>query len=144
MKDDGYALGIIVRGNYKTKGGLGYFFGPKYKVVPDEQETRLKQPSKANLIAWFGDLGIIWGNWPLIASAQPFRREEWPVPKFQRLDSLNSERGWLVEYSQDSNGLERPIRETPCDAKDLVGYPEDDVYGYKAVENVLSKLLSGK
>lgn len=142
LKDGGYALGVIVRGSYKTKGGLGYFFGPKYAEIPDEQETWLKNPSDAILIAWFGDLGIIWGKWPLIPSGRPFRREEWPVPKFRNIDPLNLNKGWLVEYRQESNGLELPIRRIYCDVKDLVGLPEDGDWGYEAIETVLTKLLS--
>ena len=142
LKTGGYALGIIVRGSYKKKGGLGYFFGPRYEEVPDERETWSKQPSDAILITWFGDLGIIWGRWPLIPSTRPFRREEWPVPKFKRIDSLNPRRGWLVEYSQDDDGRGIPIRETPCNAEDLEGLPEDGVDGYEAVENFLTHLLS--
>jgi len=141
LKDGGYALGIIVRGSYKTKGGLGYFFGPRYESVPDEQETWRKQPSDAVLIAWFGDLGIIWGNWPLIPSTRPFRREEWPVPKYRYIDPLNpNNKGWLVEYRQDTNGWELPKR-TRCNAEDLVDLPDDGTYGYEAVEIVLTNLL---
>lgn len=143
LQDGGYALGIIVRGNYKTKGGLGYFFGPRYEDIPGEQETWLKGPSDAILIAWFGDLGIIWGRWPLISSMRPFRREEWPVPKFHRIDALRPDKGWLVEYSSEAKGVgEQPIRETYCDAKELMGLPKDSLLGYGAVEIILTKLLS--
>lgn len=142
LKDGGYALGIIVRGGRKTKGGLGYFFGPRYETIPDEQETWRKQPSDAILIGWFGDLGIIWGKWPLIPSPRPFRREEWPVPQFKSIDSLNPHKGWLVEYSQENGGEAIPVRRVYCDASDLKGLPHDGVYGYEAIENVLTKLLS--
>jgi len=142
LKDGGYALGIIVRGSYKTKGGLGYFFGPRYEGIPDEQETWHKKPSDALLIAWFGDLGIIWGRWPLIPTTRPFRREEWPVPKFQSIDSLNPNKGWLVEYRQDADGWELPMRRIYCDVKDLAGLPKDGVYGSEAIEIVLTQLLS--
>jgi hypothetical protein len=142
LKDGGYALGIIVRESYQTKGGLGYFFGPRYEGIPDERETWHKQPSDAILIAWFGDLGIIWGRWPLIPSTRPFRREEWPVPKFMRIDALKPEKGWLVEYSQEIDGISLPVRETYCNASDLVGLPEDVTYGSEALEIALTKLLS--
>ncbi len=142
LRDRGYALGIIVRGSYKTRGGLGYFFGPRYEEVPGERETWLKQPEDAILVGWFGDLGIIWGEWPLIPSTRPFRREEWPVPKFHRIDWGRPEKGWLVEYDQENDGRGLPVREVYCDAKDLLGLPEDGVYGYEAVEIVLTQLLS--
>lgn len=143
LRDGGYALGIIVRGSDRTKGGLGYFFGPRYPQIPDEQETWNKQPSEAILIAWFGDLGIITGRWPLIPSRRPFRREEWPVPRFQRPDRLNPRQGWLVEYSQEDSGAGIPIREIYCDADDLIGLPEDGVYGFEALESALTQILSG-
>ena len=143
LRDGGYAMGIIVRGNYRTKGGLGYFFGPRYEGIPDGQETWRKQPSDAVLIAWFGDLGLIWGRWPLIPNTRPFQREEWPVPKFRRIDALDSSKGWLVEYNQETGGISEPVHETYCDAKSLTGLFEDGDYGYEAIENVLTKLLSG-
>lgn len=142
LKDGGYALGIIVRGSYKTRGGLGYFFGPRYERVPDEAETWNKRPEDAIYITWFGDLGIIWGRWPLIPSTRPFRREEWPVPKFHRIDSLNPNKGWLVEYRQDDDGRGLPERETYVDIKDIAHLPRDATAGAGAVEITLTKILS--
>jgi hypothetical protein len=142
LKDGGYALGVIVRGSYKTKGGLGYFFGPRYESVPDEQETWTKQPSDAVLIAWFSDLGITRGKWQLIPSTCLFRREEWPIPTFKRLDALKPEKGWLVEYSQDTDDVPIPVRERYCNAMELLDIPDDGDYGYEAVEIVLTKRLA--
>ncbi len=142
LRDGGYALGIIVRGSYKTKGGLGYFFGPKYQDLPGDVETWNKQAADAILVAWFGDLGIIEGKWPLIASTRPFRRQEWPVPKFGRIDALVPEKGWLVEYDQEDTGLGEVIRETRCRAEDIAHLPEDVVSGAGAIEIKLTKLLS--
>ena len=144
LKDGGYALGIIVRGSYKTKGGLGYFFGPRYPDIPDDTATWAKQTSDAILITWFGDLGIIEGRWPLIPSTRPFRREEWPVPKFARIDAVDPSIGRLVEYDQETSGLESPIRETVRPAQDLVGLPRDVDAGAGAVEIKLTKLLAEK
>jgi len=144
LRDGGYALGIIVRGSYRTKGGLGYFFGPRYERIPDEYETWQKQPSQAVLIAWFGDLGIITGRWPLISSSRPFHREEWPVPKFSSIDAGNPSMGWIVEYRQDAQGWELPMRRTYCPVNHLIGLPQDGVYGYEAIEILLTKLLGMK
>jgi hypothetical protein len=41
-KDGGYALGIIVRGSFRTKGGLGFFFGPRYVEIPDSNVIWMK------------------------------------------------------------------------------------------------------
>jgi hypothetical protein len=137
----GYAVGVIVRGQYKTKGGLGYFFGPKRDTLPMDADTQYLHPADAVLITWFGDLGIIEGEWPLLHSTRPFHREAWPVPKFGRVDSLNPEVGWLVEYAQDALGMGDVIRETRCRVQDLVGLPRDASANAGAVEVLLTKLL---
>jgi hypothetical protein len=143
LRNGGYALGIITRGSYKTRGGLGYFFGPKYQNVPTDADTQSKQATDAILIAWFGDLGIIEGEWPLITSTRPFRREEWPVPKFGRIDALMPEKGWLVEYDPVKVGFGQVIRETRCRAEDVANLPKDGLYGAGAIEITLTKLLAG-
>jgi hypothetical protein len=139
----GYVLGIIVRGTYKTKGGLGYFFAPRYAEVPDGRETQGKAPSDAILKAWFGDLGIIEGRWPLVNSVSEFDRSDWPVPTFRRLDPINPSVGWLVEYDDDINGLlEAPVRESVHAAQELSDLPKDGVFGARALEVALTRLLS--
>jgi hypothetical protein len=62
--------------------------------------------------------------------------------KFMRIDALKPEKGWLVKYSQEIDGISLPVRETYCNASDLVGLPEDVTYGYEALEIALTKLLS--
>lgn len=142
LRDYGYALGIIVRGNYETQGGLGYFFGPRYKTVPDESGVENLGPHDAILIARFGDLGIIQGRWPLIKSSRSFIRGEWPVPKFHRVDALDYSKAWLVEYSQDFSGHDQPTRETRCLSSEVKGLPYDSLSGYGAIEIKLTHLLS--
>ena len=97
----GYALGIIVRGNYRTKGGLGYFFGPRYSNVPIGVDTLSKDKDNSIHIGFFSDLGIIRGEWPLISGGKPFSREDWPVPFFRRLDPIRKGLAFLVEYDQN-------------------------------------------
>ncbi|GAP08819.1 immunity protein 14 [Anaerolinea thermolimosa] len=122
LNNGGYALGIIVRGSYKTKGGLGYFFGPRYEDIPDGNETWHKKPSDAILMAWFGDLGIITGRWPLISTTRSFNRHEWSVPGFRSIDPVYPAKGWLIEYNTQSNKMEM-IRRTYRDAVELPGLP---------------------
>lgn len=140
LRDGGYALGVIVRGSYKTKGGLGYFFGPRYAELPGNDDVSAQQPSDAILITWFGDLGIISGEWPLIFSNRAFHKEEWPMPRFRR--DATPEKGWLVEYHQDATGFDGIIRETLCDVRDLEGLPKETVSGSGAVEIKLTRLLA--
>jgi hypothetical protein len=141
LTPDGFALGIIVRGSSKTKGGLGYFFGPKYFKLPTGEDTQNVGASDAVLITWFGDLGIVQGDWPLIESTRIFKREVWPVPKFARIDLVDNSRGWLVEYDQAGTGFTSPLRETPCPAHRLAGLPKDVLSGSGAVEKKLTYLL---
>jgi len=141
LREKGFALGIIVRGDFKTKGGLGYFFGPRRLNVPTATDTLQLGPSNAILITKFGDLYLVEGKWPLIESDRPFQRQDWPVPQFARIDILNNEKGVLVEYDQDNSQMTRPILETPCLAMDLVGLPQDVLAGAGAVEIKLTRLL---
>ena len=142
LRSSGYALGIIVRGSYRTKGGLGYFFGHKYEALPSGSETYLKGKDDSILICLFGDLGIIRGQWPLIQDGKPFNRDDWPVPLFHRVLPFPEGKAVVVEYRQDFSGLETPIRETITSVnEEILKLPEDGLFGSGAVEIVLSKLL---
>lgn len=96
LRNSGYALGIIVRGNYRTKGGLGYFFGPRYDQIPNNEETLKKKPEEALLVTQFGDLGIINGRWPILKSTRLFSKEEWPIPKFGSTNPLIPGKAFVV------------------------------------------------
>jgi hypothetical protein len=140
LKDDGFAIGIIVRGDYSTKGGLGYFFGQRYLSLPSGEETYSKNKDNAIFICLFGDLGIITGKWPLISDGKPFIREEWPVPLFHRLDPLQESKAIIVEYNEDHiMGL--PLRETITATNKILEFPNAGLYGSGAVEIELTKLL---
>jgi hypothetical protein len=140
LRDDGYAIGIIVRGEYKTKGGLGYFFGPRYSNIPSGEETFAKNKENAILVGIFGDLGIITGEWPLIQNGKPFIREEWPVPLFKRIDSFNEDIALIVEYDEE-NIPGRPVRETITTTDSVLEFPDDGVYGSGSIEKTLTNLL---
>lgn len=142
LRNGGYALGIIVRGSYKTKGGLGYFFGPKYSEIPTYKSILEKNPDEAILITWFGDFGIINGSWPLIQNSRSFSRAEWSLPKFGRKISLLPDKGYIVEYEENKEGAWKVFREVPVDFQDISGLPEDIMMGGGSVEIKLTKLLS--
>jgi hypothetical protein len=149
LRQGGYALGIIVRGSSKTKGGLGYFFGPKYVEVPVDEETWNKLPEDAILVGWFGDLGIASCQWPLIQSTRPFSRDEWPIPKFGRkfpplmvMGTLyGTGKGIIVEFGENPEGVQQAIRETPVDEEKIAGLPEDCLMMGGSVEIRLTRLL---
>lgn len=142
LKTNGYGLGIIVRGEYKTKGGLGYFFGPKYLTIPIGVDTFSKNKDNAIFICKFGDLGIIKGDWPLIMDGKPFRRDEWPVPKFHRVPPLPPGKAIIVEYPQDSSDMYRALHETTVPiTSEILSLPKDGLFGSGAVEIVLTQKI---
>jgi len=144
LRYGGYATGIIVRGSYKTKGGLGYFFGPKFDEIPDDEKTWEKHPQEAVLVTQFGDLGIINGRWPLILSTRPFSKNAWPIPLFGAPFRLTPEKAYIREYQQDNSGRLQIVHETIVDAEEVIGMPSDTLMGGGAVEIQLSELLLSK
>ena len=149
LKDGGYALGIIVRGRYRTKGGLGYFFGPVFSEVPTIADTERLEPSDAIHVGWFGDLHIIEGKWPLIGTPSPlFERGRWPIPTFARIsrprpgeEVCPEEIGVLVKYDQEDPGDQSTEQRTLCQDSKLVGLPRAVRSGAGAIEIKLTNLL---
>lgn len=141
LRTGGYALGIIVRGSYKTKGGLGYFFGPKFDAPPEDEITWRATPADALLISKFGDLGILSGRWPLIPSTRPFSSDEWPIPVFGIVLPFPVGKGYVREYAADDNGELYCMREVMVDAVDVAGLPIDIDRGGGSVEIYLTKQL---
>lgn len=145
LRDTGYAVGIIARGNYKTRGGLGYFFGPKYLQIPTGAVTYSKNKSNSIFICRFGDLGIIQGKWPLISKGKPFTRDDWPVPLFFRTTPSFEDKAVIVEYDQDFSGFGKPTREFVSDITDeILEFPEDGLCGYGFVEIRLTRLFKSR
>lgn len=101
-----------------------------------------KDPSKACFVAWFGDLGIIDGSWPLISTQRPFQREEWPVPRFGDPYATNTSKAWLSEYDQNTHGFSLPIRRYLVPIEEIATLPRDGVFMAGAVEQELTCLLS--
>jgi len=143
LRGGGYALGIIVRGRYRTKGGLGYFFGPVHSEIPYDVDTERLLPSDAIYIGWFGDLHIIEGKWPLLGGVSPsFERTKWPIPTFAQTNPLYPEElGVLVEYDQEDPGDQTTARRTLRRNDTLVGLPRNVFSGAGAIEIRLAKLL---
>jgi hypothetical protein len=141
LRKGGFCFGTIVRGDFKTKGGLGYFFGPKYLDVPTDRDTWGANYKDAILITLFGDLGIVNGCWPIIHSTRPFVKQEWPIPKFGTKISLVPRKGLIREYEQNNKGQLIMIREVASTEKDIFGLPEDIIMGGGSVEIKLTKIL---
>ncbi len=141
LRSDGFAMGLVARGGFKTKCSLGYFFGPKSMYLPEATQVEAIKAEEAILIAWFGDLGIIQGKWSIIKTSRRFVKQDWPVPLFRRIDSVTPTIGRLIEYDQDNPKYGRPIHEIIKDASSIFNYPEDSLFGSGAIEIKLTKLL---
>jgi hypothetical protein len=137
LREGGAAVGLAARARKRGKIVLGYFFGPRRHGVPDLAELDSLRPADAVLVARFGDLALIQGEWPVLGRSPSWDRSRWPMPRFVRSEELSG-RVWEVEYSDvDPNKVvaERPF------AGDPRGLPRDELFGAGAVEIVLGKLL---
>lgn len=141
LRTGSYSIGIIVRGSYINGGGLGYFFGPRYKEAPDGKATISLKPAEAILVTRFSGLGISTKRWPLIFSQRPFSRNDWPLPKFWQEDLLIPEKGFVREYGVTQRGRWFLIQEIRVNRSEIKGLPKDSDMGGGAVEIRLTELL---
>ena len=133
-----YALGVVARMN--GRGGiLGYFFGPKFEVVPPLETTEGLTVKGAIFVSKFGDLGFLEGTWKVIGRHGVWRREEWPIPAFVRTDVISGKHRKVV-YPEDDFSTETQL--IPIDPVAAEKLPEDGTFGAGAVELRLTKLLS--
>jgi hypothetical protein len=138
LKDGGYALGIAAR---VSSGGaiFGYIFSPRHPTVPTVSETKGLVPSNAVFVGMFGSLGLLEGKWKVVCSSEPWRREEWPMPDFGRVDPMDST--YAVRTTYNENRITEAIAErrvSPAEARSL---PEDSLFGDVALELYLNRLL---
>lgn len=139
LRTGGYAPGIIARGGPKFKGGLGYFFPMRFDQPPLGQDVAQLNAAQAILITWFGDRGIKEGRWPLIVIDRPFNREDWPVPRFGRVDMFDH--AWITEYSQDDDGRALYVTEKRASMTEISDLPEDGTASAGYVEVKLAMLI---
>jgi Immunity protein 26 len=139
IRTGGYARGVVARKAPRGKVLFGYFFGPLLSSVRSAPVDGLN-PSQATFRVRFGDLGLINGEWKVIGSIRDWNRAEWLMPAFIRKDPLGKRKSLVVTYS-DTDPL-RIESERPFD--DDSGLDSDTLYGYGAVEIVLTKLLKAK
>jgi hypothetical protein len=132
----GYARGVIARAGRKGKVLVGYFFRPRIESKEIARSDDLK-PEGADLVARFGDLGLIKGTWPIIGTVPNWHRSKWPMPDFVRRELL-TDRIWLVRFSDDD-----PVRiEKEVQIDSSLHLPAASLYGAEALEIELSKLLT--
>jgi hypothetical protein len=135
LRNGGYARGVIARADGRGKA-LGYFFGPRMPEVPRSDGLETLRSRDAVLVALFGDLGFLRGEWPVIGKVTSWQRGEWPLPTFVRVDA-NAGKAWETTYDEDTL---KCIAERVCSPALATVHPYDALYGYGAVEIELTKL----
>lgn len=138
LRNGGFSLGVVARMAPKGKIILAYFFGKKFDVVPSFADISSKLRSiDAVKCLRVGDLGLVNGEWPILGDMPSWSRKDWPIPVFIRRDVLSG-RVWRVIYSDsDPSKLDKE----EFSSHDPKGIEESDLYGYGAVELVMTKLL---
>ncbi len=138
LKGGGYGLGIVAR---VGKGGviLGYFFAPRYPKLPTAQDTKGLSASDAILIARFGDLGLLRDEWHVVCHAENWKREEWLMPEFGRIDRVETSTGYRTLYHEDR--LTEIVQCVKVSAYEAVQLPHDALCGYMALAIHLNRLL---
>lgn len=134
----GYAPGVVARAAPAGRIILVYLFGPKRAALPTPAELAGLRPGDALRRLRTGDMGLVNRSWPVVGQAEPWNRADWPMPAFiRRADLLK--RAWRETYSDaDPSRLERE-ESVPYDSG---GMEVDSLYGYGAVESLMSKLLA--
>lgn len=136
LRDGGFARGLIARTN--GEGIMfGYFFEPRLDGPQCGPKVSYLRPNDAILVGQFGDLGLQEGVWTVIDRTDDWKREDWPLPPFVRLDEIEG-KAWKVMYSDDLN--EVSIDE--CQPSLINEHPRDILMGAGSVEIRLTKLLS--
>jgi hypothetical protein len=119
---------------------LGYFFADKSSQVCPMNVIRSKGPKDAIMVCLCGDLSILKDNWPILGRPPEWCRVDWPMPKFIRTDAITSEK-LLVHYNEDT--LDEEFTEPAGEQIGVSSYPEDGLWGARAVEIALDKILRG-
>lgn len=137
VRGGGFARGVIARSAPRGRILLGYFFGPRLRAAEEASFDDLR-PENAALRIMFGDLGLMNGKWPIVATPIPhWNSAEWPMPDFARRDLLVPGVTRLVRYADADPSKVIEERRIVDDPK----LGDDSLYGQGAVEIKLDVVL---
>jgi hypothetical protein len=89
------------------------------------------------MVARFGDIPIVEGDWEVLGVLTSWDRDEWPSSRFVRADL--SGHTYVVEYhSRDPNKV---LAERGATQAEVDTLPDDGLHGYIIIRNRLSKVL---
>jgi hypothetical protein len=135
----GWALGVVSRAAPQGRILIGHFFGPRWDDPPDEGEVPDLAAGDALTVERFGDGGLHDGSWPVIGKLEGWRREDWPVPAFQRKDVVS---GAVRKVVYDDADPSEEASVEPIEAGEADGLPKDGVQGAAGVSALLARRLS--
>lgn len=138
LKPKGFAVGLAARNTPRGAGILAYFFDKHYQSPPALSELEHLEAKDALRVLQIGDLGLINGEWKVIGKQPNWDRSKWPVPNFIRREPITG-RVWQVTLSNDDPAV--VVSEKLVSEEQAAGSGPHLIYGYGAVEKVLSKLL---
>lgn len=138
LRPNGFAIGVVARMAPKGKVILAYFFDRCFLSVPDFESVKDLEPFEAIKVVEVGDLGLYNGEWKVIGKVPSWNRIDWPMPQFIRKDPLRP-LAWLVTYSDDNPIIMLSEEKVPFDTE---GYENAGLWGYGAVEKMLSRKLN--
>ena len=127
-----FLTGLVTRQNKDTL--LGYFFRQTYRNLPTITEWK---PSEVCLICLFSALGIKNKEWEIIGDFPMWNRQEWEVPTFKLRDPINESVCYAIVHDDDIISSKRYC----ITEEEAEKYYSDGIYGYKAVEAVLSNKI---
>jgi hypothetical protein len=140
LQTGGYGLGVVARAT-RSALTLGYFFNLKRLDLPTPEDTVGLKKDDAILVCMFGSLALNSGEWPVVARKDPWHPNDWPVPTFSHVDAVDRSLAYGRVY--DEKDL-RKVGQRPISLADAAKLPTDGVYGYRAVEIELARLLSAQ
>lgn len=138
LESGGSVLGVVARCSKPRAVVLAYFFDVLYEASCFDETLRTLRASRACLVARVGDLRLLRLTWPVLASLQPWRREDWPMPAFVRSNDL-SKRAWRTFYSDaDANAI---VGQTEVPYPPPESSLRDSVWGAAAAQTRINKLV---
>ncbi len=136
LKSGGFARGLIVRSDSKSKL-FGRFFWPRlYEEAPLDQSD-IRSGSDIWCKLFLGD-GLQDRRWKVVSMLVDWSAEDWPLPKFKWRPGYPYSRGPWYEITLSEGTLEEVSRRI---AKSEVGLVDNDIANSRYVEAILDDLL---
>ena len=138
LREGGFGVGVVARMSPRGKILFGCFFGPARPAPPTVAELAGLSPHDAILVARFGDLALFKSEWPVLGQLPGWDRAHWPLPPFQRVESLRGT-AQLITYADHDPAQEIRAERLAQPREDV---EPDGLLGAGAVELALTRRLA--